>query len=118
MPNMSSITEWTRVAWPEWAGVMHGYEIELMFGIPLRARRTNQDDDYTEADRRYSAIMVKYWLNFIHHGDPNVSFMKQQDESRYLQKTDGSEYLSFRLPQWAASSANDCVHILFGNLKR
>ncbi|KAL5019674.1 hypothetical protein ScPMuIL_002566 [Solemya velum] len=59
--------------WPDWMGVMHGYEIELVFGIPFRDFR-----NYTDAERALSAHMMKFWTNFAKTGNPN----KETDHDR------------------------------------
>lgn len=56
----------SKIPWPEWMGVMHGYEIELVFGLPLE-RRAN----YTRAEEILSRSMMKFWANFAKYGDPN-----------------------------------------------
>ena len=49
--------------WPKWLGVMHGYEIEYVFGIPF-IHNTNFDDN----DRIISMKMMNYWANFAKTG--------------------------------------------------
>ncbi|KAF7207239.1 acetylcholinesterase [Nothobranchius furzeri] len=56
----------SNLAWPEWMGVIHGYEIEFVFGLPLE-RRFN----YTFEEERLSRRMMKYWANFARTGNPN-----------------------------------------------
>ncbi|KAM3718795.1 Acetylcholinesterase [Dirofilaria immitis] len=53
--------------WPEWAGVMHGYEIEFVFGVPLY----NRTATYTNQERVFSEKILKYWANFANYGDPD-----------------------------------------------
>ncbi|XP_074046957.1 cholinesterase [Macrotis lagotis] len=52
--------------WPEWMGVMHGYEIEFVFGLPLE-RRAN----YTKAEEILSRSIMKSWASFAKYGNPN-----------------------------------------------
>ncbi|XP_072330546.1 cholinesterase-like isoform X2 [Scyliorhinus torazame] len=52
--------------WPQWMGVMHGYEIEFVFGIPLK-----EGSSYTMAEKTLSRNMMHYWANFAKTGDPN-----------------------------------------------
>ncbi|KAL5019675.1 hypothetical protein ScPMuIL_002567 [Solemya velum] len=52
--------------WPEWMGVMHGYELELVFGAPFR-----NTSKYTVAERELSARMMRFWTNFAKTGNPN-----------------------------------------------
>ncbi|XP_005003514.1 cholinesterase isoform X2 [Cavia porcellus] len=56
----------SKLPWPEWMGVMHGYEIEFVFGLPLE-RRVN----YTKAEEILSRSIMKYWANFAKYGHPN-----------------------------------------------
>nr|XP_060623561.1 cholinesterase [Anolis sagrei ordinatus] len=56
----------SKLAWPEWMGVPHGYEIEFVFGLPLE-RRVN----YTKAEETLSRSILKYWTTFAKTGTPN-----------------------------------------------
>lgn len=56
----------SKLPWPEWMGVMHGYEIEFVFGLPL-GRRVN----YTRAEEILSRSIMKLWANFAKYGHPN-----------------------------------------------
>ncbi|VDM07242.1 unnamed protein product [Wuchereria bancrofti] len=54
--------------WPEWAGVMHGYEIEFVFGVPLYNRTAR----YTDQERIFSKKVLQYWTNFANYGRPDL----------------------------------------------
>lgn len=56
----------SNLAWPEWMGVIHGYEIEFVFGLPLEKRL-----NYTLEEEKLSRRMMKYWANFARTGNPN-----------------------------------------------
>ncbi|XP_053513773.1 cholinesterase isoform X1 [Artibeus jamaicensis] len=56
----------SKLPWPEWMGVMHGYEIEFVFGLPLE-RRIN----YTKAEEILSRSIMKRWANFAKYGNPD-----------------------------------------------
>ncbi|XP_035289075.1 acetylcholinesterase-like isoform X1 [Anguilla anguilla] len=58
----------SNLPWPEWMGVIHGYEIEFVFGLPLE-RRLN----YTAQEEQLSRRMMRYWANFARTGDPNLN---------------------------------------------
>ncbi|XP_034712646.1 acetylcholinesterase [Etheostoma cragini] len=58
----------SNLAWPEWMGVIHGYEIEFVFGLPLEKRL-----NYTVEEEKLSQRMMKYWANFARTGNPNVN---------------------------------------------
>ncbi|XP_004478946.1 cholinesterase isoform X6 [Dasypus novemcinctus] len=53
----------SKLPWPEWMGVMHGYEIEFVFGLPLE-RRLN----YTKTEEILSRSIMKCWANFAKYG--------------------------------------------------
>ncbi|CAH1244896.1 ACHE [Branchiostoma lanceolatum] len=52
--------------WPDWMGVMHGYEIEVTFGLPI-----SRTQEYTPEEDALARRVVKYWTNFAKTGDPN-----------------------------------------------
>ncbi|XP_034413206.1 acetylcholinesterase isoform X2 [Cyclopterus lumpus] len=58
----------SNLAWPEWMGVIHGYEIEFVFGLPLEKRL-----NYTLEEEKLSQRMMRYWANFARTGNPNVN---------------------------------------------
>ena len=49
--------------WPQWMGVMHQYEIEFVFGLPL-----NNSLNYTTYERDLSLLMMTRWANFAKYG--------------------------------------------------
>ena len=49
--------------WPAWMGVLHGYEIDHVFGLPLNATL-----NYTEEEKILSRKMLRYWTNFAKTG--------------------------------------------------
>ncbi|CAO4383000.1 unnamed protein product [Caenorhabditis nigoni] len=57
----------TQQTWPEWMGVLHGYEINFIFGEPFNQKRFN----YTDEERELSNRFMRYWANFAKTGDPN-----------------------------------------------
>ncbi|XP_054609115.1 acetylcholinesterase [Dunckerocampus dactyliophorus] len=57
----------SNLPWPEWMGVIHGYEIEFVFGLPLEKRF-----NYTQEEEKLSRRMMRYWANFARTGNPNV----------------------------------------------
>ncbi|XP_029943804.1 acetylcholinesterase [Salarias fasciatus] len=56
----------SNLAWPEWMGVIHGYEIEFVFGLPLEKRL-----NYSLEEEKLSRRMMRYWANFARTGNPN-----------------------------------------------
>ncbi|XP_054884015.1 acetylcholinesterase-like isoform X5 [Poeciliopsis prolifica] len=51
--------------WPKWAGVMHGYEIEFVFGLPL-----NTSLKYSEDEVTISKTVMKHFADFARNGNP------------------------------------------------
>jgi len=49
--------------WPKWTGVMHGYEIPYIFGLPWLDL-----EGYDETDRYISNKTMSYWANFAKYG--------------------------------------------------
>lgn len=47
--------------WPAWTGVMHGYEIEAMFGLPL-------DYNYTAEEEALAERVTAFWTRFAQFG--------------------------------------------------
>ncbi|OCT66584.1 cholinesterase [Xenopus laevis] len=56
----------SQLAWPEWMGVMHGYEIEFVFGKPLEKKL-----NYTKKEETLSRTVMRQWANFAKTGNPN-----------------------------------------------
>ncbi|XP_052659851.1 cholinesterase isoform X2 [Harpia harpyja] len=87
----------SKLPWPEWMGVMHGYEIEFVFGLPLE-RRVN----YTKAEELLSRSMLRYWATFAKTGTPNGTLINgtrwpvfTSTEQKYLTlNTNTSEILT------------------------
>ncbi|XP_056419168.1 cholinesterase [Hyla sarda] len=65
----------SKLAWPGWMGVVHGYEIEFVFGIPMY-RRLN----YTKEEEILSRTVLRFWANFAKTGNPNGA---QSQENRW-----------------------------------
>ncbi|XP_029302493.1 LOW QUALITY PROTEIN: acetylcholinesterase-like [Cottoperca gobio] len=53
--------------WPKWMGVMHGYEIEFVFGMPLNASL-----GYTKNEVNMTKKFMKHWANFARTGNPGI----------------------------------------------
>ncbi|KAM6933104.1 acetylcholinesterase-like isoform 1-T1 [Xenentodon cancila] len=53
--------------WPTWMGVMHGYEIEFVFGMPL-----NTSLGYTKNEVNMTKKFMKHWANFARTGNPEI----------------------------------------------
>ncbi|XP_057694977.1 acetylcholinesterase-like isoform X2 [Corythoichthys intestinalis] len=53
--------------WPAWMGVLHGYEIEFVFGMPL-----NVTWGYTKTEVNMTRKFMKHWANFARTGNPGI----------------------------------------------
>ncbi|KAM6987714.1 acetylcholinesterase-like [Tautogolabrus adspersus] len=53
--------------WPSWMGVMHGDEIEFVFGMPL-----NVSLGYTKNEVNMTKKFMKHWANFARTGNPGI----------------------------------------------
>ncbi|KAL1228959.1 Acetylcholinesterase [Trichinella pseudospiralis] len=58
-----------RNPWPQWMGSMHGYEIEFIFGVPLRAENGN----YSSNDQFISKLLMEYWSSFVYDNQPTAN---------------------------------------------
>ncbi|XP_036441524.1 cholinesterase-like [Colossoma macropomum] len=54
-------------SWPKWMGVMHGDEIEFVFGIPQNSSR-----GYTDEEVAMSRRIMRHWANFAKSGNPSA----------------------------------------------
>ncbi|XP_012054670.1 PREDICTED: acetylcholinesterase-like [Atta cephalotes] len=54
--------------WGKWMGVMHGDEVEYVFGHPL-----NKSLEYTDNERDLSLRMIHYFSRFAYTGMPTVT---------------------------------------------
>ncbi|KAG9341627.1 hypothetical protein JZ751_018690 [Albula glossodonta] len=80
----------SNLAWPEWMGVIHGYEIEFVFGLPLEKKL-----NYTAEEEKLSRRMMKYWANFARTGNPNLNADGTIDSRR----------------RWPVFTANEQKHV-------
>ncbi|VUZ45160.1 unnamed protein product, partial [Hymenolepis diminuta] len=53
---------------PSWTGLMHGYEIEYVFGMPFSEPFTSQYYKFTQEEEELSKRVMKYWANFARTG--------------------------------------------------
>ncbi|XP_077467543.1 cholinesterase-like [Stigmatopora argus] len=53
--------------WPAWMGVLHGYEIEFVFGMPLNATW-----GYSNTEVNMTRKFMKHWANFARTGNPRI----------------------------------------------
>ncbi|GMT37181.1 hypothetical protein PFISCL1PPCAC_28478, partial [Pristionchus fissidentatus] len=57
--------------WPEWTGVMHGYEIEFVFGAPIAIQLLTKRTKI-EREETFSKKVIQYWTSFATTGVPRL----------------------------------------------
>lgn len=78
--------------WPQWMGVMHGYEIEYVFGIPLISKKhLRGGGQYTQSEQQLSREFIQYFTNFARTGQVQIALMSSILFSSSMLK-------SFRVP--------------------
>nr|AAS49410.1 secreted acetylcholinesterase [Dictyocaulus viviparus] len=60
--------------WPEWMGVMHGYEIEYMFGQPFFMPSVYKEE-LLELEREFSKYIMKLLADFVRDGKPSDDWL-------------------------------------------
>nr|AFI47642.1 ace-1(R) [Plutella xylostella] len=76
--------------WPSWTGVMHGDEINYVFGEPL-----NPGKNYSPEEVEFSKTIMRYWANFARTGNPSQSPNGELTKVHWPVHTAfGREYLS------------------------
>ncbi|CAG2229736.1 Putative inactive carboxylesterase 4,Cholinesterase 2,Cholinesterase,Acetylcholinesterase [Mytilus edulis] len=75
--------------WPEWAGVLHGDEVEYVFGVPLKLINRK----YSSNEQFLCRNMMDYWTDFAKTGHPEVQKWKQftSDNHQYALLQGGRE---------------------------
>ncbi|KJH42831.1 hypothetical protein DICVIV_11162 [Dictyocaulus viviparus] len=63
---------------PEWMGVMHGYEIEYMFGRPLYLRSLYKEK-LRETEQTFSKYILDLWAQLIKTGKPSDTWIPYVD---------------------------------------
>ncbi|VBB31619.1 unnamed protein product, partial [Acanthocheilonema viteae] len=67
--------------WPKWMGVMHGYEIEYVFGQPFRHSHLYAQSQ-VDSEKRFSEAIMKYWATFAIEGAPRPKWPKYNKVTR------------------------------------
>ncbi|EFO22580.1 hypothetical protein LOAG_05902 [Loa loa] len=67
--------------WPKWMGVMHGYEIEYVFGQPFRHSHLYAQSQL-DSEKRFSEAIMKYWATFAAEGVPRPQWPKYNKVTR------------------------------------
>ncbi|XP_043974963.1 acetylcholinesterase-like [Gambusia affinis] len=87
--------------WPKWAGVMHGYEIEFVFGMPL-----NESRRFTWDEMTVSKKIMQHFGNFSRTGNPGFNGgdwpLFTADAQNYVTLNDDSKGIKKKL------KANEC----------
>ncbi|XP_018648742.1 BC026374 protein (S09 family) [Schistosoma mansoni] len=61
------------LTWPQWTGIMQGYEAEYIFGAPFNQAFTDNYYNFTLEEKRLSEEMMQFWTNFASTGSPNLN---------------------------------------------
>ncbi|CAJ0954004.1 unnamed protein product, partial [Mesorhabditis belari] len=97
----------TAQTWPQWMGVLHGYEINFIFGEPYNTAKFN----YTREEQELSSRFMRYWANFARTGDPN-----KNDDGTYTQDVwpkyvaNSMEYMNLTIESQYADGAKRIAH--------
>ncbi|KJH39895.1 hypothetical protein DICVIV_14203 [Dictyocaulus viviparus] len=86
--------------WPEWMGVMHGYEIEYMFGRPLYLPSLYKKE-LRETEQAFSKYILDLWAQFIKSGRPSDTWIPYVD----------SGYKAFVLNEDSVAGAEEYVDL-------
>nr|QQY02555.1 cholinesterase [Cryptocotyle lingua] len=70
--------------WPEWTGVMQGYEAEYVFGAPFNPDYQKRFYNFTDDERGLSEEMMRFWTNFASTGSPNLNPGEFHTRNRHL----------------------------------
>ncbi|CAF1073759.1 unnamed protein product, partial [Brachionus calyciflorus] len=73
--------------WPKWLGVLHGYEIEYVFGYPFANLGLFED-----SDRKMSQLMMSYWANFASYGRLMSSYDNIPSRKYFVEFTQSNKY--------------------------
>ncbi|NP_001303634.1 acetylcholinesterase-like isoform X1 [Cimex lectularius] len=86
--------------WPSWTGVMHGDEINYVFGEPL-----NPTKNYLPSEAELSRRMMNYWANFAKTGNPNLKGNNSWTSTYWPQHTAyGREFLTLGINQSSSTT--------------
>ncbi|CAJ0962721.1 unnamed protein product, partial [Mesorhabditis belari] len=69
--------------WPKWMGVMHGYEIEYYFGVPVRSPDTYESVS-RESEKRFSENLMQMWADFARNGSPSPNWRPHSESQKRL----------------------------------
>nr|AOS89450.1 acetylcholinesterase 1 [Apolygus lucorum] len=85
--------------WPSWTGVMHGDEINYIFGEPL-----NPTKNYQQNEADLSKRIMNYWANFAKTGNPNLRSNNSWTSTYWPQHTAyGREYITLDINTTAST---------------
>ncbi|KAM3172759.1 hypothetical protein ACTXT7_013881 [Hymenolepis weldensis] len=107
---------------PSWTGLMHGYEIEYVFGMPFSQPFTSQYYKFTPAEEELSKRVMKYWANFARTGQasPDVQDwpLFNSTEEAYLEINLNQDIVKTHLRQKGCHYWNDVYPSLLKNYLR
>ncbi|KAF7633363.1 Carboxylic ester hydrolase [Meloidogyne graminicola] len=79
--------------WPAWMGVLHGYEINFIFGEPYNRKQFK----YTKEEQELSSRFMRFWANFARTGDPNHNSDNSYNSDWPLYNSKTMEYINLTI---------------------
>nr|CDS26691.1 BC026374 protein (S09 family) [Hymenolepis microstoma] len=109
---------------PPWTGLMHGYEVEYVFGMPFSKPFTSQYYQFTQAESELSKRVMKYWANFARTGQASLDVQKgdwplyNSSNEAYLEIGLDKDIVKTHLRQKGCNYWNDVYPSLLRNYLR
>uniref|UniRef100_A0A0N5AG41 Carboxylic ester hydrolase n=1 Tax=Syphacia muris TaxID=451379 RepID=A0A0N5AG41_9BILA len=75
--------------WPKWTGVMHGYEIEFVFGVPL----FNKTAGYSAREVHFSEKIIEYWKSFAETGVPRLKGTTKRSTEQWPEYRESGKWM-------------------------
>ncbi|VDN99261.1 unnamed protein product [Rodentolepis nana] len=109
---------------PQWTGVMHGYEIEYVFGMPFSKPFNSQYYEFSPEESELSKRVMKYWVNFAKTGQASLDGkdgawpLFNSSKETYLEISLAEDNVKTHLRQKGCNYWNDVYPSLLRNYLR